>query len=126
MAQQAQSVIAALNTGATLADQAKALSLEAKAAAGVTRSDSTTDRDVLQYAFSLASPAANKPVYGSVRTAKGDHAVVALNAVALGAEDKVPAAQRASIATQLTNINGEYEFKSFQSHLEEVAKIKRP
>ncbi len=126
LAQQAQSIIAALNTGATLTDQAKALGLEAKAAAAVTRSDAATDRDVLQYAFSLASPAANKPVSGSVRTAKGDHAVVVLSAVTLGVEDKVPAEQRASIATQLANINGEYEFKSFQSHLEEVAKIKRP
>lgn len=126
LAQQAQSVIAALNSGASLADQAKTLGLEAKAAAGVTRSDSATDRDVLQYAFSLASPAANKPVLGSVRTANGDHAVVALSAVTLGAEDKVPAEQRAAIATQLANITGEYDFKSFQSHLEEVAKIKRP
>ena len=126
LAQQAQGVIAALNSGASLADQAKALGLEAKAAAGVTRSDAATDRDVLQYAFSLASPAANKPVSGSVRTAKGDHAVVVLSAVNLGTEDKVPAEQRTSIANQLANINGEYEFKSFQSHLEEVAKIKRP
>lgn len=126
LAQQAQGVIAALNSGASLADQAKALGLEAKAAAGVTRSDAATDRDVLQYAFSLASPATNKPVSGSVRTAKGDHAVVVLSAVNLGTEDKVPAEQRASIANQLANINGEYEFKSFQSHLEEVAKIKRP
>jgi peptidyl-prolyl cis-trans isomerase D len=126
LVQQAQSVITALNSGASLADQAKALGLDAKAAAGVTRSDAATDRDVLQYAFSLASPAANKPVSGSVRTAKGDHAVVVLSAVTLGAEDKVPAEQRASIATQLANITGEYDFKSFQSHLEEVAKIKRP
>jgi peptidyl-prolyl cis-trans isomerase D len=126
LAQQAQGIIAALNSGATLADQASVLGLEAKAAAGVTRSDAATDRDVLQYAFSLASPAANKPVSGSVRTAKGDHAVVVLSAVNLGAEDKVPAEQRAAIATQLANITGEYDFKSFQSHLEEVAKIKRP
>lgn len=126
LAQQAQGVIAALNSGASLADQAKALGLEVKAAVGVTRSDTATDRDVLQYAFSLASPAANKPVSGSVRTAKGDHAVVVLSAVALGSEDKIPAEQRAAIATQLANITGEYDFKSFQSHLEEVAKIKRP
>lgn len=126
LAQQAQGVITALNSGASLADQAKALALEAKAAVGVTRSDSATDRDVLQYTFSLASPAANKTVSGSVRTAKGDHAVVVLSAVTLAAEDKVPAEQRAAIATQLANITGEYDFKSFQSHLEEVAKIKRP
>jgi peptidyl-prolyl cis-trans isomerase D len=126
LAQQAQGVIAALNSGASLVAQAKALGLESKVAAAVTRSDSATDRDILQYAFSLATPTPNKPVVGSVRTAKGDHAVVVLNAVALGAEDKVPQEQRSSIATQLANINGAYDFKSFQSHLEEVAKIKRP
>ena len=126
LAQQAQSVIAALKSGVTLADQATTLGLETKTATAVTRGDSTTDRDVLQYVFSLATPAASKTVLGSVRTAKGDHAVVVLNAVNLGTDDKVPAEQRASIANQLANINGQYDFKSFQSHLEEVAKIKRP
>ena len=126
LAQQAQGVITALHSGATLADQAKTLGLEVKVAAAITRGDSTTDKDVLQYAFGLATPAVNKPVSGSLRTARGDHAVVLLTAVNLGADDKAPAEQRASISTQLANINGQYDFKSFQSHLEEVAKIKRP
>lgn len=125
LAQQAQGVVSAINSGSSLADQAKALGLDVKAAAGVTRSDSTTDRDVLHYAFSLAAPAGDKPVSGSVRTAKGDFAVVALSGVHLAGEDKVPAEQRASISTQLANINGEYDFKSYQSHLQEVAKIKQ-
>jgi peptidyl-prolyl cis-trans isomerase D len=110
LAQQAQSVIAALKSGVTLADQATTLGLETKTATAVTRGDSTTDRDVLQYVFSLATPAASKTVLGSVRTAKGDHAVVVLNAVNLGTDDKVPAEQRASIANQLANINGQYDF----------------
>jgi peptidyl-prolyl cis-trans isomerase D len=126
LAQQAQQVTAALASGSTLADQAKALGLEVKIAQGVTRSDTATDRDVLQYAFSLASPAGQKPVAGSVRVAKGDYAVVALSGVHLATEDKVPAEQRTSISGQLANINGEYDFKSFQSHLQEVAKIKQP
>ena len=70
----------------------------------------------------LASPEAGKPIFGSVKTAKGDYAVVALNGVQLAGEDKVPAEQRTAISTQLANINGEYDFKSFQSHLQEVAK----
>ena len=126
LAQQAQGVVTALYSGAALADQAKTLGLEVKAAAAVTRNDSTTDKDVLQYAFGLATPGVNKPVSGSVRTARGDQAVILLTGVNLGADDKAPAEQRASIATQLANINGQYDFKSFQSHLEEVAKIKRP
>ncbi|GGY71550.1 peptidylprolyl isomerase [Cellvibrio zantedeschiae] len=125
LSKQAQDVIAAINTGASIADQAKALGLELKAATGITRNDSATDRDVLQYAFSLAAPASDKPVSGSVRTAKGDYAVVALSGVHLAGEEKVPAEQRAAIASQLANINGGYDFKSFQSHLQEVAKIKQ-
>jgi peptidyl-prolyl cis-trans isomerase D len=126
LAQQASQVTAAISSGASFADQAKALGLEVKIANGITRTDTTTDRDVMQYAFGLAAPVNDKPVLGSVRISKGDYAVIALNAVHLGAEDKVPAEQRASISSQLANINGEYDFKSYQSHLQEVAKIKNP
>lgn len=125
LAQQAQQITAALNSGSTIADQAKTLGLEVKVAQGVTRGDTATDRDIAQYAFSLATPTGQKPVTGSVRVAKGDYAVVALSAVHLATEDKVPAEQRTSISGQLANITGEYDFKSFQSHLQEVAKIKQ-
>ena len=124
LSKQAQEAVAAMNSGAVLADLAKEKGFEVKAVTGVTRSESATDRDVLQYAFSLASPASGKPVIGSVKTAKGDYAVVALSSVQLASEDKVPVEQRAAISLQLANINGEYDFKSFQSHLQEVAKIK--
>lgn len=124
LSKQATDVVAALNAGGSIADQAKTLGFEVKSAAGVTRSDSSADRDVLQYAFSLAAPSAGKSVFGSVKTAKGGYAVVALNGVQLAGEDKVPAEQRAAISQQLANINGEYDFKSYQTHLQEVAKIK--
>ena len=124
LSKQATDVVAALNAGGSIADQAKTLGLEVKSAAGVTRSDSSADRDVLQYAFSLAAPSAGKSVFGSVKTAKGGYAVVALNNIQLAGEDKVPAEQRAAISQQLANINGEYDFKSYQTHLQEVAKIK--
>lgn len=126
LTQQAQQVAAALKAGSTIADQAKALGLEVKTAQGITRTDSATDRDIMQYAFGLAIPANDKPVIGNVRIAKGDHAVIALTAVHLGSEEKVPAEQRLSISGQLANISGEYDFKSYQAHLQEVAKIKQP
>ncbi len=126
LVEQAKSIATAVNSGGALADQARALGLEVKAATGVTRSDTATDGDVLRYAFSLAAPAPAKPVLGSVRVSNGDYAVVALSGVHLAGEDKVPAEQRASISTQLANINGQYDFKSYQSHLQEVAKIKQP
>jgi peptidyl-prolyl cis-trans isomerase D len=125
LAEQAKKVVSAINSGSLLADQAKTLGLELKTATAVTRNDSATDRDILRYAFGLAAPAADKLVSGSVRTAKGDFAVVVLSGVQLAGEDKVPAEQRASISNQLANINGEYDFKSYQSHLQEVAKIKQ-
>jgi len=125
LAEKAKVIVSAVNGGASLADQAKPLGLEVYSVTGVTRTDSATDRDVLQYAFGLPAPIDGKLVSGSVRTGKGDYAVVTLSGVTLASEDKVPAEQRASIATQLANINGEYDFKSFQSHLQEVAKIRQ-
>lgn len=125
LAEQAKGVIAAINGGSSLADQAKALGFEVKTATGATRNDSSTDMDVLRYAFGLAIPAADKPVLGSVKTAKGDYAVVLLSGVHLAGDDKVPAEQRASISNQLANINGEHDFKSYRAHLQEVAKIKQ-
>lgn len=125
LTKQANDFVASLNAGKSIAEQAKAAGLEVKVATAVSRSDKDTDRDVLQYVFKLANPVENKPVLGSVKTAKGDVAVVSLAAVTLGTDDKVPAEQKASISTQLANINGEYDLKSYQSHLQEVAKIKR-
>lgn len=124
LASQAKELSAALSAGKSIADEAKKLGLEVKIASGVARNDKNADSDVLQYAFTVAAPAGDKASIGSVQTAKGDYAVVALTGVHLGGDDKVPAEQRASIATQLANINGEYDFKSYQLHLQEVAKIK--
>jgi len=125
LTQQAQEVTAALNAGSSIADQAKALGVEVKVAKGTSRTDTVTDRDILQYVFGLAAPN-GKSVTGNVKTSTGDYAVIALDAVNLATEDKVPAEQRLSVSSMLSNISGEYDFKSFQSHLQEVAKIKHP
>jgi peptidyl-prolyl cis-trans isomerase D len=122
--QQAQAFVAALNSGKSFDEQAKAAGITVKTVAGVSRTDKDTDREVLQYAFTVPAPVADKPSIGSVKTGAGDVAVVSLAGVHLAGEDKVPAEQKTSIATQLTNIRGEYDFKSYQSHLQEVAKIK--
>lgn len=125
LTQQAADFIAALNAGKAIADYAKTAGVEVKTLAAATRSDAATDRELLQYVFKLPTPLANAPVIGSVKTAKGDIAVVSLAGVTLGTDDKVAAEQKAAIATQLASINGEYDLKIVQSHLQEVAKIKR-
>ncbi|RYY75645.1 MAG: peptidylprolyl isomerase [Gammaproteobacteria bacterium] len=125
LTQQAKEVTAALNSGASLADQAKTLGLEVKTSKGTNRTDTVTDRSILEYVFGLATPA-DKPVVGSVKTASGDYAVVALEAVQLGTEDKVAAEQRQSVSSMLAGISGDHDFKSYQAHLKEVAKIKHP
>ncbi|MES2824738.1 MAG: SurA N-terminal domain-containing protein [Pseudomonadota bacterium] len=124
LAQQAKDFISAVNSGKAIADQAKSLGLTVKTVSAVGRNDQDTDRDALQFAFTMANPVPGKATVGSVKTTKGDIAVVALTAVNLAGEDKVPVEQKTSIATQLANINGEFDMKSVQSHLEEVAKIK--
>ncbi len=123
--QQAKDFGAAINSGKSIADQAKSLGLTVKTASSVGRNDKDADKDALQFAFTMANPVSGKATVGNVKTEKGDVAVVALTAVNLAAEDKVPVEQKASIATQLANINGEFDMKSVQSHLEEVAEIKR-
>lgn len=125
LAQQANNFVTALNSGKTIADQAQLLGLTVKTVSAVGRNDKDVDRDALQFAFTLANPVAGNATVGSVKTSKGDFAVVALAAVNLAGEDKVPAEQKASVSTQLASINGEFDMKSVQSHLEEVAKIKR-
>lgn len=125
LAQQARDFIAAVTAGKAIAEQAKASGLELKSATAVVRNDRDVDGQVLQYAFKLPNPVANTPVLGSVATEKGDLAVVSLTAVTAGTDEKVPAEQRASISAQLANINGEYDLRSVQSHLQEVAKIKQ-
>ncbi|MES2676458.1 MAG: SurA N-terminal domain-containing protein [Pseudomonadota bacterium] len=124
LAQQAKDFISAVNSGKAMADQAKSLGLTVKTVSAVGRNDQEADRDALQFAFTMANPAPGKANVGSVKTTKGDVAVVALTAVNLAGEDKVPVEQKTSIAAQLANINGEFDMKSVQSHLEEVAKIK--
>ena len=124
LTQEANDLVALLNSGKSLAEQAQAAGLEIKTATNVNRNDKDTPREVLQYAFTMATPDEGKSVAGSTKTMSGDVAVVALSGVHLATEDKVPAEQRTAIASQLANISGEYDLKSFQSHLEETAKIK--
>jgi peptidyl-prolyl cis-trans isomerase D len=125
LTQQAKEFVDAVNAGKSIADQAKASGLEAKTVTAIGRTDRSIESDVLQYVFSLASPVEGKQIAGSVKTMKGDYAVVSLNGVHLGDLTKVPEDQRKAIATQLASINGEYDFKTYQAHLEEVGKIKR-
>jgi peptidyl-prolyl cis-trans isomerase D len=122
---QAKDLMVSLSSGSSIDELAKQGNLTAKSAATATRNDSTIDREVLQFTFSLANPVENKPTLGKVKLASGDLAVVSLSAVTLGTQDKVPEEQRKAISAQLAGINGGYDMKSVQSHLQEVAKIKR-
>jgi len=125
LAQQSKEIIATINAGKTLGDAAKDAGLELKVANNLGRNAKDISRDLLEYGFSLAMPVNGKPVVGATKTTQGDYAVVALTSVHLANDDAVPAEQRTMIATQLANIDGGSEFKSYLSHLEEVAKIKR-
>jgi len=125
LTQQAQGITAALNSGASITDQAKSLGLEVKVAKETSRTDTVTDRAILEYVFSLPTPA-GKPVVGSAKTGSGDYAVVTLDAVKLGTEDKVAAEQRQSVSSMLAGISGDHDFRSYQAHLKEVAKIEHP
>jgi peptidyl-prolyl cis-trans isomerase D len=125
LAREAKDFIAAVAAGGAMDTVAKQLDLVTKSAVGVGRNDTATDREIVQLAFSLANPVDNKSTLGSVKVSSGDLAVISLNAVTAGAEDKVPAEQRKSISTQLANIYGNHDVKSLKTYLQDVAKIKR-
>lgn len=125
LASQAQDFIAAVSSGSPIAEQARKASLELKSVATAGRNDTATDKDILQFAFTMATPAASKPTLGSVKTAKGDFAVVSLAAVNLAEEQKVAVEQRTAVSHQLATINGEYDMKNVEVYLDSIAKIER-
>lgn len=115
-------LVAVINTGTHFDEAAKAEGVEVKSAKAVTRNNTEIDTDILRYAFSLAKPQEGKSTAGGVMTAKGDFAVISLDAVTLGSE-KINPEQKAAMTSQLASIYGQNEFESYQNFLKDSADI---
>lgn len=120
--EQAAKLIADLKSGANFAELSSAAGIELKQAKAATRSSADVDADVLRYAFTMNKPA-SAPTFGSVMTANGDVAVVALDAVTPGSYDKVTPEQKTAITAQLGDIFGRNDFASYQKFLKDSADI---
>ena len=78
---------------------------------------------MLRYAFTMNKPASGASTFGSVITANGDMAVVALENVTPGSHEKVTPEQRTAITAQLGSIYGKNDFSSYQKFLKDAADI---
>ena len=123
LAEQAAKLISDLKSGANFVDLGKAAEIEVKQSKAVTRSSAEIDPDVLRYAFTMNKPASGASTFGSVITANGDMAVVALENVTPGSYEKVTPEQRTAITAQLGSIYGKNDFSSYQKFLKDAADI---
>jgi peptidyl-prolyl cis-trans isomerase D len=122
LSEQAAKLIADLTAGADFSELSKGAAVELKQVKAATRSSADVDSDVLRYAFSMSKPS-NGSSFGSVLTATGDLAVVAVESVTPGSYEKVTPEQKTAIVAQLGSIYGKNDFSSYQKFLKDAADI---
>lgn len=121
---QSAELIAALKSGSSFADLSQAAGVELKQVKEATRNSATSENaDVISHAFSMAKPVNNSASFDTVMTASGDMAIIALEAVNAGTQDKVTPEQKTVIAAQLGGIYGRNDFSSYQKFLKDNADI---
>ena len=120
---QAAELIASLKSGSSFEEVSKSAGVELKQVKDATRNAANENPDVISRAFSMAKPAANGASFDTVITATGDMAVIALEAVKAGTQDKVTPEQKTAIVAQLGSIYGRNDFSSYQQFLKDTADI---
>ena len=122
---QADELIATLASGTSFEEASKSAGVELKQVKDATRNAASENADVISHAFSMARPVNNRASFDTLITTAGDMAVIALEAVKAGTQDKVSAEQKAAIAAQLAGIYGKNDFSSYQKFLLDSADITR-
>ncbi|WP_049721628.1 SurA N-terminal domain-containing protein [Gilvimarinus polysaccharolyticus] len=123
LAEKGQALQQRLTEGAELAELADAEGLEVTALKGIERGDMEQSRAVVEFAFSMARPQADKPSVAGFG-ANGEYSVVTLSAINLP-QDEMPEAQKNAASQSLASLLGAADFASFQQYLEETADIER-
>lgn len=123
LAEQATKLISDLKGGADFSELSKGIAVELKSVKAATRSSADVEPDVLRYAFSMNKPNNGMSTFGSVMTATGDLAVVAVESVTPGSYEEVTPEQKTAIVAQLGSIYGKNDFSSFQKFLKDGADI---
>ena len=121
--EQAAKIIADLKSGSSFSELSEAAGLELKQAKAATRNSVDVDSDVLRHAFTMSKPAPSSLSLGSVTTATGDLAVIAVDTVTPGSQEKITQEQKTAITNQLSSIYGKNDFSSYQKFLKDAADI---
>ncbi|WP_084618219.1 SurA N-terminal domain-containing protein [Cellvibrio sp. OA-2007] len=121
--EQANKLIADLKTGASFSELSETAGVEFKEVSAATRNSADIDSEVLRHAFAMNKPGTTSPSLSSVATAAGDLAVIAVEAVNLGGQDKITPEQKTAITNQLSSIYGKNDFSSYQKFLKDAADI---
>ncbi|WP_049629701.1 SurA N-terminal domain-containing protein [Cellvibrio sp. pealriver] len=120
---QAVELIGLLKSGMSSLDVSKKAGVELKQVKSASRNASGENPEIVSHAFSMAKPANNNASFDTLTTVAGDMAVVVLEAVTPGTQEKVTPEQKSAIASQLVSIYGKNDFSSYQKLLKDSADI---
>lgn len=117
----AESLMQKLRSGADLAQTIASAGWSLDTVDGVKRDNQALPQAVLEKAFSLPRPQADKPIIAGTAMPSGDYAVIALRAVHDGklADDTA----KRLLTNQLTSAHGSAEYQAFLKKLREEADI---
>lgn len=117
---QGEQALAALRSGQTLAEVAKANRLEAQLPGLVNRYDAKLDPALRAELFRMSRPVGDKPSLAGLSLANGDYALLALTKV----EDGAVTDESRDISQALERDRGERDLALYVTALEQAAKIK--
>jgi len=120
-----QAMIAQIEKGADAASVAKNAQLNWERPGLIGRNAPAVNPDIVQQAFTLARPAADKPVFGGTSLASGDFAVLGIYDVKDGDPASVDAQTRNSLHDMLLRSRAEEQMQAYIKDLKAKAKIKR-
>ncbi|WP_331346835.1 SurA N-terminal domain-containing protein [Cellvibrio sp. UBA7661] len=120
---QAIELIALLKSGMSLLDVSKKAGVELKQVKAAARNTAEDNAEIVSHAFSMAKPVNNSPSFDTLTTSTGDVAVVVLETVVAGTQEKVTPEQKTAIVSQLAAIYGKNDFSSYQKFLKDSADI---
>lgn len=112
-----------LRAGKTVEEVASAQGYEVHVEIGVDRRNTTVPPEVLQRAFELPPPEADKPVAAYVELQGGDASIVELSRVTAGEYKSLPQAEQLQLRQFLTGEIGNLTNNEFQLGLHERAEI---
>lgn len=124
-AARADGLVAKLKSGASLASLAQSVQAQVQSVKAASRTDAgSVDPALLAAVFKLPVPAAGKRENSAVDLGQGRYALLQLEAVHPGQPGKVPAGQRALLASQLQQLQNSATLQAFLDALRRVTPVK--